>query len=256
MTFDSTSRAEVVTWVESAAEMSRQALDLALVERKSDGSAVTDIDRGIEEFFHAKILGRFPDHAILGEEFGWKNRRSKDQAVWIIDPLDGTEAFGLRLPTYAISLALYLNQKCVYGCVHLPFPGKSFEYFLGDTWVNQQKLQRKEGAVQVLLAPTSYHRYFNIQGTGFAVRNLGSFCYHATCVLSGVCDALLANKAKVWDLAAVAPMMAKQGLVFSDFNGKILDLNVSHVDPKFEQPFLMCQSRQLNLLLSQIQLQS
>ena len=253
MMMDANFRAQVTAWVDTAAKMSREALGKIPVRRKSDGSAVTEIDQDIERFFQAKILQRYPSHSILGEEFGLVNRKAVDQPLWVLDPLDGTEAYSLEFPTYAISLALYLEQRCVYGCVHLPYPDKTLEYFEGDTRVNSQKLLRQDSPLKVVLAPASYHRYFEIQGSDFSVRTLGSFCFHAFHVLAGTCDAVVATKARVWDLAAIFPMLEKQGLVMTDFRGNLLNLDLNHTERGFDDPFLICQANQVKDLIEKFQ---
>ena len=59
------------------------------VHRKPDGSEVTEADRGAEQLLRRRIAERFPDHAILGEEFGGERERNAEH-LWLIDPVDGT----------------------------------------------------------------------------------------------------------------------------------------------------------------------
>ena len=61
------------------------------IESKDDGTFVTEIDKEIESLFLEKLQETFPDHGVIGEEFGSYN--SESSYVWVIDPLDGTHSF-------------------------------------------------------------------------------------------------------------------------------------------------------------------
>src|SRR5690606_30871908 len=68
------------------------------VELKSDASPVTLADRGAEEAMRAIIERRFPDHGIIGEEYG--NLREDAEFVWVLDPIDGTRSFISAVPLF------------------------------------------------------------------------------------------------------------------------------------------------------------
>ena len=71
---------------------------------------VTEVDLAIERSFASCIAERFPDHDVLGEEFGAAGRRAADgTACWIFDPIDGTTNFAHGLPIFCASLALEID---------------------------------------------------------------------------------------------------------------------------------------------------
>src|SRR5688572_31093008 len=70
------------------------------VETKTDLSPVTIADRGAEEMLRSRIERRFPDHAILGEEFGLTGSKGAS-CRWILDPVDGTQSFVHGVPLFA-----------------------------------------------------------------------------------------------------------------------------------------------------------
>src|SRR5690606_39177577 len=74
------------------------------VERKADATPVTRADREAEETMRALISRAWPDHSIVGEEFGEQTARS--DYTWIVDPIDGTKSFVSGVPLYACLLAL------------------------------------------------------------------------------------------------------------------------------------------------------
>ena len=67
-------------------------------QNKSDNTPVTLADKEIEYAIKGKISIRFPDHGIVGEEFGKNNSEADYQ--WIIDPIDGTTSFIIGRPIF------------------------------------------------------------------------------------------------------------------------------------------------------------
>ena len=88
-------------------------------EFKSDDSPVTVADRRAEELIRARIESRFPDHAVLGEEFGDKSAEASSLR-WIVDPIDGTKAFMRGVPLYAVLLGLEIEGECALGAAYFP----------------------------------------------------------------------------------------------------------------------------------------
>ena len=71
---------------------------------KSDESPVTAADRSAEQAARAVLAARFPDHGILGEEFGLQNAQSRWR--WVVDPIDGTRAFITGRAQFGVLVAL------------------------------------------------------------------------------------------------------------------------------------------------------
>ncbi|MES2465285.1 MAG: inositol monophosphatase [Armatimonadota bacterium] len=96
------------------------------VRAKSDGSLVTDIDRATEQFLRDAISERYPDHDILGEEFGRAERKSAGAPLWAIDPIDGTTNLAHGLPHWGISIVLVADGNPVVGVIRFPELGETF----------------------------------------------------------------------------------------------------------------------------------
>ena len=113
---------EEVTWAwvqESGAMILKHFSDTSLgVERKEDGTPVTIADRNVELLFRKKINSNFPEHGILGEEFG--SEKEGAEWMWVIDPIDGTKAFISGVPLFGTVLCLCHNRKPRFGAIHLP----------------------------------------------------------------------------------------------------------------------------------------
>ena len=80
------------------------------VEWKADQTPVTLADRGAEELLRKHLAGRFPQDAILGEEFGETPGTSGFR--WILDPVDGTKSFVSGVPLFGMLIGLQFQQEC------------------------------------------------------------------------------------------------------------------------------------------------
>src|SRR5262249_59960496 len=97
------------------------------VEDKSRGGAfdpVTAADRAAEQAMRALIRDAFPDHGIIGEEFGAE--RTDAEYVWVLDPIDGTKSFIAGMPAWGTLIALTRFGEPVYGMMHQPFTRERF----------------------------------------------------------------------------------------------------------------------------------
>ena len=80
---------------------------------------VTAADRAAETAMRTLIQQSFPDHGIVGEEFG--NERTDAEYVWVLDPIDGTKSFISGMPAWGTLIALTRGGEPVYGMMHQPF---------------------------------------------------------------------------------------------------------------------------------------
>lgn len=85
---------------------------------------VTEADRAAERVMRAMIEQRFPDHGILGEEYGHKEARS--EYTWILDPVDGTRAFICGMTTWTTLIGLSQEGVPKLGMMNQPYVGECF----------------------------------------------------------------------------------------------------------------------------------
>ena len=115
---------EVAAMVRAAGQLSLQwyrSLD-QIDNKKADAGLdgydpVTEADRAVEQELRTNLLARFPDHAVLGEEFGLTG---EGPCRWIIDPIDGTRAFITGQPMWGTLLGLQINGEPVAGWMYQP----------------------------------------------------------------------------------------------------------------------------------------
>ena len=89
---------------------------------------VTLADKIFEKFIRKRINKRFPNHQVIGEEFGKK--KSKSDYTWILDPIDGTRSFIIGNPTWSNLISLNYKGMPVMGLANFP---KLNKYYLNQT---------------------------------------------------------------------------------------------------------------------------
>src|SRR5690242_11413266 len=85
---------------------------------------VTEADKGAERAIRALIAERYPDHGVIGEEYG--QDRPDAEFVWVLDPVDGTRAFISGLPLWTTLIALRHNGRPVLGSIGQPYLGELY----------------------------------------------------------------------------------------------------------------------------------
>src|SRR5262244_388652 len=105
----------------------RTALSIEDKSRSGSFDPVTAADHAAETAMRALIRRSFPDHGVIGEEFG--NERADAEYVWVLDPIDGTKSFICGMPAWGTLIALTRRGEPIYGMMHQPF---TRERFSGD----------------------------------------------------------------------------------------------------------------------------
>ncbi len=88
------------------------------LERKADASPVTVADREAEALIRRRVSARYPEHAILGEEFGEDAKNASHR--WLVDPIDGTKAFVRGVPLYGVLVGLEIEGRVEVGAAYFP----------------------------------------------------------------------------------------------------------------------------------------
>ena len=86
---------------------------------------MTEADRAAEQAMRGLLAGRFPEHGILGEEFGAE--RAEAEWRWVLDPIDGTRAFITGRPLFGTLVGLLHRGRPVLGVIDQPG--------IGERWV-------------------------------------------------------------------------------------------------------------------------
>ncbi|KAK3584199.1 hypothetical protein CHS0354_035280 [Potamilus streckersoni] len=96
------------------------------IEYKGVQNLVSEADKDTEKLIRCEIAERFPNDAIMGEEYGLERQDKDSGYIWIIDPIDGTNCFLNGMPSWCVSIALAKGDKLVCGAVYDPNAGELF----------------------------------------------------------------------------------------------------------------------------------
>lgn len=205
------------------------------VERKGDDSPVTIADKNAEQLLRGELAQRFPEDAILGEEFGSQAGSSAYQ--WIVDPIDGTKSFISGVPLYSTLVAIVHEQRCVAGVIFIPALDEivcaargagAWHSVKGSTPVRCQVSSRglADGLFVVSQVDTfdkcgAIANYKALEKTAYITRSWGDG-YGYLLVATGRAELMIDPIANPWDLAAVQVVIEEAGGTFSDWNGQPL----------------------------------
>ncbi len=208
------------------------------VDEKSDDSPVTVADRDAETAMRELIRSAFPDHGIIGEEFG--REQADAEWVWILDPIDGTSSFINGIPLFGTLIGLWERTadglgRPVLGCINHPalserwIGGAGHRTTLNGTAVNSRPCAALSDAslyftAADLLLPEEIDAFTAVVNTVSQSRAGGTDCYHYAAVASGWIDMALESGLKLHDYAAIVPVLAGAGAIVTDWNGTPLAL--------------------------------
>jgi histidinol-phosphatase len=195
------------------------------VERKGDGTAVTEADRAIEEMARAKVAASGMPLDVFGEEMGAGNAKSSNRPVrprLIIDPIDGTEEFSRGIPTFGTLLGIERDDAIVAGMASAPALAARWWAYRGEgAYRDGQKIRVSSTArlseAMVFTTGTGPSKgkeaRERIRRLADAARNgraLGGFWQHML-VAEGAIDAALDWTSKPWDLAPLGIIVEEAG---------------------------------------------
>ena len=230
-------RGELEALLEFAEQLARDAGQIALShfgkdvegERKRDGSLVTIADRQAEQFMRQRILDRFPEDGIVGEEFGIRSGASNRR--WIIDPIDGTFAYARAVPLFGTLIGIEIAGAPCVGVARMPALDETVAAATGCGC-------RKNGVSARVSATARLEDALLVCGDFHACRDYGfgeaadrlqtasrerrgwGDCYGHLLVATGRADVSLDPVMHIWDCAALAPIIEEAGGTFTDWAGR------------------------------------
>ena len=190
-----------------------------LVETKPDRTPVTEADRAVEEAIRERLAVERPGDGMLGEEFGVTGGGSRR---WIVDPIDGTRNYSRGIPIWATLIALEEDGAIQLGVVSAPALGRRWWAERGaGAFVNGDPIHvSRVAAVEDAVLCFSLERPLpGIAHRCWHPRAYGDFWAHMLVAEGAVDGAIDAIGVKVWDLAALQPIVEEAGGRFSDQDG-------------------------------------
>jgi histidinol-phosphatase len=190
-----------------------------LVETKPDRTPVTEADRAVEETIRERLARERPDDGMLGEEFGVTGGGSRR---WIVDPIDGTRNYSRGIPIWATLIALEENGAVVLGVVSAPALGRRWWAERGaGAFVNGDpiRVSRVAEVEDAVLCFALEQPLPAIAERCWHPRAYGDFWAHMLVAEGAVDGAIDALGVKIWDLAALQPIVEEAGGRFTDREG-------------------------------------
>ena len=186
---------------------------------------VTTSDKAFEKFIRKEIKKKFPNHQVIGEEFGHK--KSKSQFTWVIDPIDGTRAFVIGNPTWSNLISLNYKGVPVVGLANYPVL-KKYYYNVSDkiAYVVDQGKKRKikvnkKVTFKDIKMSAAFHGMLSLNKQKKIPKILKLMQFPCADALSyshlaeGKVDAVLQCGNKIWDIHPLIPIIKAAGGVVS-----------------------------------------
>jgi myo-inositol-1(or 4)-monophosphatase len=199
------------------------------IETKTDQSPVTIADRRAEELLRDRIGRRFPDHAILGEEYGLTGSAGA-ACRWILDPVDGTQSFVHGVPLFSTLIGVEVDGVSQVGIAYFPALDEMVYAArgLGARWNGRPcsvtTTSSLEAATFCYTAVDGFVRngrrpaLDRLLGATRTHRGWGDAYAHAL-VATGRADLAVEPIMNVWDNAPLLPILTEAGGRFTDWSG-------------------------------------
>lgn len=199
------------------------------VDDKADDSPVTAADRGAERLMRGMIARAFPDDGIIGEEYGAE--RENAEFVWVLDPIDGTRSFIAGLPLFGTLIAVLWRGKPVIGVVNQPYTRERWIGVAGrPTEMNGAAVKTRpcadlkqavlySTADELMFADARDKRRFDALRERVKTSRFSTDCYGYAMVASGFGDVVCEADLKLYDYAALFPVVTGAGGAMTDWRG-------------------------------------
>ncbi|MGL5319004.1 MAG: inositol monophosphatase family protein [Bacteroidales bacterium] len=181
---------------------------------------VTRADKESEELIVKRVLERYPEHKVLGEEGGFRGNEAAAY-VWVVDPLDGTNNYSQGLPVFCVSIGLQLDGETIVGVVYAPclkelyYATKGGGAFMVGAGGEAERIgvsEKQHLDTSVLATGFPYDKDKNPDNNSDnlsriiphirGIRRMGAAAYDLCCVAAGWLDGYWELALQPWDVCA------------------------------------------------------
>jgi len=202
------------------------------VDDKGGGAfdPVTAADRDAETAIRQRLAQTYPDHGIVGEEFG--SERADADFCWIIDPIDGTRAFIMGQPLWGTLIGLTAGGAPLLGMMDQPYTqervwsGETESYFRRDGETRVIKVRDCPSMSQAMLASSTPDMFTGANAERYArlteavrLRRFGGDCYNYCLLAMGQIDLVVETDLKPFDIVPLVPIIERAGGIVSTWEG-------------------------------------
>lgn len=200
------------------------------IENKETAGAfdpVTAADKAAEQAMRALITEEYPEHTIIGEEYDSVQGSSKFS--WVLDPIDGTRAYIMGLPTWGTLIALLYEGDPIIGIIDQPYTKERFVGTPHGTSLNGKDITCRtcDTLGDAILSTTAFESfsaseqkaYLSLAST-VKLNRPGYDCYAYAMVAHGMIDIVAEAAMKIVDIMALIPIIRGAGGIVSNWHGK------------------------------------
>ena len=182
---------------------------------------VTSADKAFEKFIRNEIKKKFPNHQVIGEEFGFK--KSKSDYSWVIDPIDGTRSFVIGNPTWSNLISLNFKGNPVIGLANFPVLKKYYlNTSLNSSYVSENGKKRKikvnrRSTFSNMKLSAAFHGSLSLNQQKKIPQILNRMQFPCSDALSyshfaeGKLDIVIQCGNKIWDIHPLIPIIRASG---------------------------------------------
>jgi myo-inositol-1(or 4)-monophosphatase len=205
---------------------------LSIEDKSHSGSfdPVTAADRAAETAMRTLIRRTFPDHGIIGEEYG--RERPDAEYVWVLDPIDGTKSFISGMPAWGTLIALLKSGEPVFGMMNQPFIRERFSgdgaraSYRGPAGERELRVRECRDLANAMLFTTSPllmnaddRATFTRVEQAVRLSRYGGDCYAYCMLAAGHVDLVIETELKPYDVLPLMPIIAGAGGVVTTWEG-------------------------------------
>lgn len=210
--------------------------DFKVSSKEGVNNLVTEIDQGAERLIRDFIQKKYPEHAILGEEYGQHNAQNQEY-LWIVDPIDGTINYAQGIPLCCVSIGVMKDGEMLFGAVYNPMMKELFFAEKGQgAYLNDRPIRVSEARPflkSCLVTGFPYKHpeqvdivaiFAEVASLGIPIRRLGSAALDLCWVACGRFDGFWEFSLNAWDIAAGYLIVQEAGGKITDFQDE--EMNV------------------------------
>jgi myo-inositol-1(or 4)-monophosphatase len=191
---------------------------------------VTAADHAAETAMRTLIRRTFPDHGIIGEEYG--RERADAEYVWVLDPIDGTKSFISGMPAWGTLIALLRSGEPVFGMMSQPFIRERFSgdgrraSYRGPAGERDLRVRACPELSKAVLFTTSPllmkpddRAIFSRVEQAVRLSRYGGDCYAYCMLAAGHVDLVIETELKPYDVLPLLPIIAGAGGIVTSWEG-------------------------------------
>jgi myo-inositol-1(or 4)-monophosphatase len=198
---------------------------------KGKSSPVSEADIAVDALLRQRLGGAFPAYGWLSEETEDDPRRLETDAVWIVDPIDGTRAYLDGREDWVVSVALASGGRPRLAALYAPVTDEFFFAAAGEgAALNGAPIEVRPGTGldgAKMLGPKRFiGSLTEIHPSMTALPRIGSLALRLARVAQGEVDiTFVSGNSHDWDLAAADLLVHEAGGALTDIDGKRLTYN-------------------------------